>query len=241
MIHKKKNYRNASRENLSIIDEIIAYIISIAVRHSAYLRRRIKVAGSVADYFERLSFYSQVKVYRSREVLWKSILKDELSNNNKESLAIYEFGVAWGYLTEWWTSKLKNDNFLWHGFDRFTGLPRAWEDSPEGAFSANGFVPPIENSKIIWHVGNVEDRLVDLNLDEESNYSKRIIFFDLDIYEPTKAAYNYLKNILRSGDILYFDEARMDDEWKLLKEEILNDFEFIFLGATFNCLALKIK
>jgi len=241
MISKKQHLRNASRESLSFIDEIIAYIISIAVRHSYFLQQRIKVAGSVADYFERLSFYSAVKVYRTREALWQSILKVELSGNNKESLVIYEFGVAWGYLTEWWTSKLKNKNFLWHGFDRFTGLPRAWEDSPEGAFSANGFVPLLENSKIIWHVGNVEDRLVDLNLDEESNYSKRIIFFDLDIYEPTKAAYNYLKKILRPGDILYFDEARMDDEWKLLEEEIFKDFEFVFLGATFNCLAIKIK
>ena len=241
MIIMKKNLRNASREGLNIIDELAAYMVATLVNYSPAARRRIKVAGSVADYFQKLSPYSPITIYGSREQLWKYILRTEFSSEDVDNFGIYEFGVAWGYLTEWWTMRLKNKKYTWHGFDRFTGLPRAWEDSPEGAFSANGSIPPLNNPQIVWHVGNVEDKLPDLKLEVESSHSKRIIFFDLDIYEPTKAAYNYLKSTLKPGDILYFDEARMDDEWKLLEEEILQDFDFFFLGATFNCLAIKIK
>ena len=65
-------------------------------------------------------------------------------------------------------------------------------------------------------------------------------FFDLDIYEPTKVAYDHLKPFICKGDIIYFDEARMADEWKLLMEEVFLDFKFKLIGATFNCLALEV-
>ena len=128
----------------------------------------------------------------------------------------------------------------WHGFDRFTGLPRKWEALPEGAFSANGATPQISDERITWHVGDVEATIHKVPEMLPSGFHRRVIFFDLDIYEPTKIAYEQLKPFILKGDILYFDEARMADEWKLITEQVIEDFSFKVIGITFNCLALEI-
>jgi hypothetical protein len=41
-------------------------------------------------------------------------------------------------------------------FDRFTGLPRAWLGHNEGAFSANGNVPKIDDNRLNFEIGDVE-------------------------------------------------------------------------------------
>jgi hypothetical protein len=230
--------RNASREHLSFVDEKFAFITAKLLYSFRWLRTRITVAGSVAEYISQLSTFGKLRIFSKRENLWGYILKE--FKLEREHNIYYEFGVAWGYLTSWWTQKLKNEDLEWHGFDRFTGLPRKWEELPEGAFSADGATPELSDRRITWHVGDVENTIQKVAETSPSSFHRRIIFFDLDIYEPSKVAYEHLKLYIRKGDILYFDEARMADEWKLISEQVINDFSFKVIGITFNCLALEV-
>jgi hypothetical protein len=238
MKRNASSLRNASREHLSFIDEILAFFTAKTIYKFNWLRTRVIVAGSVSEYLVNLSNFGELRIFSKRENLWETILREY--KLEKEQNIYFEFGVAWGYLTSWWTQKLENDNVKWNGFDRFTGLPRKWEALPEGAFSANGATPQISDRRITWHIGDVESLIQVVPETFPADFQRRVIFFDLDIYEPTKIAYDKLKPYLQKGDILYFDEARMADEWKLISEQVIKDFTIKVIGITFNCLALEI-
>jgi hypothetical protein len=238
MKRSASSFRNASREHLSFLDETFAFFTAKTIQKFNWLSTRVIVAGSVATYIVNLSQFGKLRIFSTREKLWERVLEEyELG---EEPNIYFEFGVAWGYLTSWWTQKIQNDSSKWHGFDRFTGLPRKWEALPEGAFSANGDTPQIFDERIVWHIGDVESKIHEIAETSLAAFHRRIIFFDLDIYEPTKIAYESLKPYLRKGDILYFDEARMADEWKLISEQVIKDCTFKVIGITFNCLAIEI-
>ena len=101
----------------------------------------------------------------------------------------------------------------------------------QGAFDADGRTPDIDDSRATWHVGDVEDRLKDLTLDRDET-RQLVILFDLDIFEPSLAAWEYLRASLRQGDLLYFDEAFDADERRLLNEYILPAGKYECVGAT---------
>ncbi|MEI7715375.1 MAG: class I SAM-dependent methyltransferase [Mycobacterium sp.] len=151
-----------------------------------------------------------------------------------------EFGVAHGYATNWWLNRL-GQNVVWHGFDRFTGLPRAWKDFEKGAFSNDGEPPEITDPRVHWHPGDVEDTLntVDISLHREG--AQWMVLFDLDIYEPTAFAWGLIQEHIRPGDIIYFDEAGDDDERKVLDELVLPSIKCEPIAATPVGLGLVVR
>jgi hypothetical protein len=157
----------------------------------------------------------------------------------REPVRGIEFGVAWGYGTGWWLNRLSDPELRWDGFDRFTGLPRDWRDLDEGHFDAEGRPPAIDDARVTWHVGDVEDHVTSLALDRSTPF-QLVVLFDLDIYEPSKIAWEYLRPHLRPGDLLYFDEAFDSDERKLLDEDVLPSGDFTFVGATPMALAIQV-
>jgi hypothetical protein len=68
----------------------------------------------------------------------------------------------------------------------------------------------------------------------------KILFFDLDLYDPTLFVWNKFKDSLISQDIIYFDEAFDGDERKILIEEVLPKLKVKILGHTPYALALQI-
>jgi hypothetical protein len=198
--------------------------------------RKFRILGEIADY--RLWLFSEfgkVRISHRREGVWLKMNKALNSNN----FAGVELGVAWGYLTWWWVTNFSTGLISWAGFDRFTGLPRGWRNLPAGTFDANGTPPDIQDSRIKWFIGDVEKTIKQMKIDSGRSYPL-IVFFDLDIYEPSLVAWNYLKNQLRLGDLLYFDEAFDQDERKLLTEVILPSGKFQFIGASHLSLALRV-
>ena len=120
---------------------------------------------------------------------------------------------------------------IWHGFDRFTGLPHAWREHEQGAFDAGGKPPAIDDERVRWHVGDVEDTLgaVDLVAARDAQW---LVLFDLGIYEPTAFAWEVISAHLRPGDIIYLDEAGLADERRVLDEMILPSIGCEPVGAT---------
>jgi hypothetical protein len=152
-----------------------------------------------------------------------------------------EFGVAFGFATRWWLGHHGPELIVsWDGFDRFTGLPRSWHGLPAGAFDAGGKTPAISDERITWHVGEVE-RTISAVDPVKFAAGRRLAYFDFDLYEPTKVAWDWIKPHLRIGDILYFDEAFDADERRLLNEDVLPSGRYDAIGATALSLALVVR
>lgn len=204
---------------------------------SSTLRKKMKNAGDIADFVEwQLDRFGAVRITSRREDLWDSLVRRLPSG---EPVTVLEFGVAWGYTTTWWLDRVGNPSLIWHGFDRFTGLPRAWRGLPEGEFDAAGRPPQISDTRLRWHIGDVEQTLMELP-DADLAGPRRIVLFDLDIYEPTAAAWRHVAPWLRAGDLLYFDEAMDDDERRVLDELVLPTGAVEYLGATASALTLLV-
>ena len=186
------------------------------------------------------TFGPNTRFFATREQLWHRMLSSFAPNT---TLTVCEFGVAYGYITRWWID-LCPMVVKWYGFDTFTGLPIAWQHFPIGAFDAKGNPPGINDPRIEWVIGKVEDTFCvnrfGLNVSRSDDRAQRIFFFDLDLYEPTKHVVTQILPHLWEGDILYFDEAANMDERRVLIEEmdtIVHNTHLI--GSTPVALALR--
>jgi hypothetical protein len=185
-----------------------------------------------------------------REELWEKIVE----SCQDEEIQIIELGVAWGYATNWFLSKGfpitaptmsskselgKNQIIKMDSFDLFTGLPNPWRNHKKGFFSNGGVPPEINDFRVNFHVGYVEEKIQVLDLDKLRN-AKKIILFDLDLHNPTLYCYNYLKQSIITGDILYFDEAFDEAEFSILKEKVCLDFVVKSIGHTGLAIAIEV-
>lgn len=214
-----------------------------AVRHdltarvlmrSAPIRRKVANAGAVADYtYWCMSRYGTRTYVPRRENLWERVAA--LLPANVRGI---EFGVAHGYSTAWWLDRLPG-SATWEGFDRFTGLPRAWRDLDAGEFNNDGQPPPLHDPRVTWHVGDIADTINGLDVSRDER--PWLVLFDFDLYEPSKVAWDHIAGSLRPGDVLYFDEAFDRDERHLLDHSVLpSGLGFSPVGWTPLALALRI-
>lgn len=172
------------------------------------------IADSIRFVLDQSVTDPKIPFFHSREKLWAGVAKDHFT----EEWVGIEFGVASGDSTK---SIAKLPQFrlcsAWHGFDTFLGLPNAWGDLPEGAFSTGGVPPRIDDGRYSWHIGDIADTINDLD-DYDLERKKKFVLFDFDLYEPSRIAWEKLFDFLQSGDIVYFDEAYETDESRLIKE-----------------------
>jgi hypothetical protein len=163
--------------------------------------------------------FKQNKHVEKRENLWDIVIKEVNSGAQ-----ICEFGVAYGYTTNYFLQKIKHP-IDYFGFDTFTGLPQSWRNLAQGTFSSNGIPPKISDSRLQWIVGNVQRTFrTDFPM---RNTSQNILLFDFDLYEPTLHAYltSQKLNLLQVGSILYFDEAYDPAEMQIIQHQLLADYE----------------
>jgi len=222
-----------------LIERIVALLI-FQISIFEFISSRLKYAGEIADfsYFQKINF-GRIKFNIKREHIWRDI---ELKLGNE--VTFVELGVASGYLTGWWLSPLRKSltvrKFEYQGFDSFQGLPKKWRNFDKGAFNTNGVTPAINNSNLTFHVGLVENTLNE-NLGQKIfTRNQLVIFFDLDLFEPSLYAYSIIRPHLKKGDILYFDEARDADERKLLEMYVMKDFLLTPISTSYSNVAFSI-
>jgi hypothetical protein len=223
----------------SAVSGAVQALAARAFARSSALRRRARNAGEVADFIDWQTIqFGRTIVYSSRERLWSSLANRMEHGRSWHGI---EFGVAWGYATNWWLRKLPPfPRSTWDGFDRFTGLPQAWREYGAGAFDNRGIPPAINDERLTWHVGDVETTTGDLDTSKFSD-GGRLVLFDLDLYAPTATAWQFVQPLLQHGDLLYFDEAMDGDERRVLSELVLPSGDFEYLGCTSLGLALKVN
>ena len=219
---------------------MLSYVAATTFSLLPAIGRNAAKLGEVADYMGWLRRnFGRIRPMSSRERLWETIA----ARIDATTTQGVELGVAFGYSSDWWLRRISAPQLVWDGYDRFTGLPRAWRQfTHKGAFDAGGKPPRIDDSRVTWHVGDVEDQLPGLRLNRgDAGTGRVLVLFDLDIFEPSRVAWDLLKDQLRPGDVLYFDEAFDDDERRLLDEHILPWGSFTLIGASPLALALEVR
>jgi hypothetical protein len=200
-----------------------------------------RTLGDRADYVQWLidTFHTKPQLSLKRETVWSKMITQVARDR---PVVVWEFGVRGGDATNWWLKRLTQKDLKWHGFDRFTGLPRAWRDRKAGDMSVGGTPPVIDDARVCWFIGDVEDTLPQLDIRRDPTV-QWIILFDLDLYEPTSLAWNCLQPHMRAGDLLYFDEAFDDDERRVLNESVIGNSKMLFsvVGCTPLALALRVE
>lgn len=207
------------------------------IKRFPLLSKKIQNTAEVANYMDWLDRnFGSTRLFASREKLWK-VAKEVVSD---PKLLVLEFGVAWGYTTDWWLKRIVGEGISWIGFDLFSGLPRAWRDLSAGHFDAGGSPPPIVDPRVVWKVGDVSQTVKGLDLKDLAS-RRALVLFDLDLFEPTQSVWEHIRQSLKPGDVLYFDEAYDIDERRILDEHVLRDFEVQVIGCTSMALCLEIK
>ncbi len=217
------------------IKVFVAYKLS---RSNSQIAQSLANLGGIADYmlFIRRIFGAvtyKKKFTPNRESSWGEIVR---GINLTETVLFLEFGVAWGYATQEMFNKLESFGFknspsldqavpgTFHhlGFDLFSGLPENFRQYPEGFFATHDGNPPdVAGANYIQ--GFVQKTLMaELAKIDVNEFNRVIIFFDLDLYEPTKYAMDALQAFVKPGTFIYFDELFDFDERRVFVESFKN-------------------
>lgn len=206
------------------------YFFSLLIDVIFLRNKRARVTQLSAEFaFEMKNKYPEARFFYTREGLWKSFS----THLNEVGWIGFEFGVASGDSTK----KILRMPFSktcesWNGFDTFTGLPEAWGDLPIGAFSTGGITPSLKDSRVKWHKGLIEETYGKIS-EVVNPQARLLVIFDFDIYSATKVAWDEISKFLKSGDVIYFDEAYEFDESQIILEIFTSSkFEFSILGYT---------
>jgi hypothetical protein len=135
----------------------------------------------------------------------RSAVFDEILAAIADAKLIYlEFGVSTGDSMRYWVSHHANTASEFHGFDSFEGLPSDWVvGRPAGSFSTGGTPPEIDDPRVRFHVGWFEDTLATFAVPDGE---RLVVTLDADLYSSTVTALRHVRDTLRPGSMLYFDE-----------------------------------
>jgi hypothetical protein len=238
-----KKFKNAAPGRVSTV---LLGNLTKGISRSNWLSRKFIVLSQSLDFVKwvRISYESKKTMSVNREDIWQETIQELSSIRDSGNLLVLEFGVAWGYATNYYLSRFASDMKIdWFAFDRFTGLPRQWRDHEAGAFDAKGLAPDINDARVKFEVGNLEETF---NLEKHLlpfTNSRKLVLFDLDLFEPSLFAWNLIESHLRSGDILYFDEAFDQDERRLLDDYVnkSSKVKFDLIGYSHLALCLMVK
>jgi hypothetical protein len=160
-------------------------------------------------------------------------LFDEILVSVGDSKLIYlEFGVSSGDSLRYWVSRQSSPASEFHGFDSFEGLPADWVlGRPAGHFSTGGTPPEIDDPRVRFHVGWFEDTLATFVVPQGE---RLVVTLDADLYSSTVTALRHVRDSLRPGSILYFDEFNHRADELRAFDEFLTDsgLTFELFGAT---------
>lgn len=171
---------------------------------------------------------TKTHIFFRREKIWDCAI----NRLGKDNVTVLEFGVAWGYQTSYWLGRCKNIA-KWHGFDTFTGLPESWRHYPKGHFSNSGKPPILNDDRVLWHTGLVQNTFKPSEINYRQNESRLFVSLDLDLFEPTFFVLSKLSEHLRINDLLYFDQPHDLDEGSLLHIFMkLNDSKLNLISQT---------
>ena len=146
---------------------------------------------------------------------------------------ILEFGVYKGETINYIAAKTSATVV---GFDSFEGLPEFWRDGfSKGEFAINNLPPVKENVILIkgWF-----DETLPVFISEHKFDTVSYLHIDCDLYSSTKTILSALKDNIKSGTVIVFDEyfnypGWENHEYKAFKE-FINENNYKYDYITYN-------
>jgi O-methyltransferase len=184
-------------------------------------------------------FFTPKRLRHRRFELYQYIIATEKLESNFDYL---EFGVASGISFKWWINEIKVDTVKFYGFDTFSGLPEDWGPFKKGDMSSNNKIPVTNDSRCSFFEGVFQQTLPKFLKNYDSK-NRKVIHLDADLYSSTLFVLTSISSILKSGDLIFFDEFcvpmhefKAFDEWT--KSFYIN---YEVLGAVNNFFQICIK
>lgn len=186
-------------------------------------------------------FYTRKFNYQKRESLYEQVITEFNLNTNIDYL---EFGVSKGHSFKWWINRIEDINARFYGFDTFTGLPESWGPFKKGDMGNNNAPPVIDDSRHEFHQGLFQQTLLPF-LSSYDASKRKVIHMDADIYSATLYVLTLITPILKSEDIIFFDEFNVPlHEFKAFTEwtsSFYIDYEVLGGVNNFYQIAVMIK
>lgn len=136
-----------------------------------------------------------------------------------------EFGVWKGTSIRKISKIMKQNNITCpiYGFDSFQGLPEIWGKLPPESFKLNeDEIPVFNEDNIVINKGLFQDVLPDFILNNPGFAS--FIHIDCDLYSSTKFVLDTMKNNIKPGTIILFDEMINVDDWENQEFKAFNEY-----------------
>lgn len=218
-----------------------SHLIAAVLRHPRVAAAAFEI-GELARFgawCARESAKQSVKAegFVTREALWEALALPAL--RDRERVLLAEFGVASGIATRWWLERLVSPRVVYLGFDTFQGMPVDFKGVPKGGLSLGGVPPRLDDDRVSWRIGDVCATV--LGVDWKEPYERRLFLFDLDLYRPSLKAWEVVSPSFRDGDLIYFDEAYNEDEFRLIHDEVEGNSNFSILGWTAYSLLCRVN
>jgi hypothetical protein len=119
-----------------------------------------------------------------------------------------EFGVFEGETTRYWSERLRHPKSRLHGFDSFEGLPEDWGPHGKGHFDVKGALPKIDDPRVKFFKGWFNETLPTYTVPQ---HEVLVLILDADLYSSTKCVLTHLRDHIKPGDFVYFDELNEVD------------------------------
>ncbi len=169
---------------------------------------------------------------------------DAVAHQVRDKMVLYlEFGVYQGASMRYWSQALRHPEAKLHGFDSFEGLPESWGPYYEtGHFDVGGKTPEIADPRVRFFKGWFDQVLPTYTVPA---HEIMVINMDADLYTSTIYVLRQLREHIKPGTFIYFDEFNAAGLQELhafdefLKESRLR-FEAVchdeaLLAACFQC------
>jgi hypothetical protein len=178
----------------------------------------------------------------ARNVFYDYIINSE--NLKTTPITFIEFGVCEGHSFFYWMNNCKSINSEFVGFDTFEGIPEDWGSVKKGAFSINGKILEINDSRAKFVIGLFSDTLKNF-LDSTILSKRKVIHLDADLYSSTLYVLIHLHAFLKKDDIIIFDEffsvTKADYEFRAFVDYLaIYPLKYIPIAKSCNQLAIKV-
>lgn len=200
---------------------------------SAVSARTIHRLNAIVNYLEVGRWMGAHGFGRVPRLATRYALFDYVAGRLADHTVLYvEFGVYQGESIKYWSNLLKNRDARLIGFDSFEGLPENWcRDHGEGTFSTDGRPPAVPDQRVSFVKGWFDETLPGHRFPDADCL---VLHLDADLYSSTRTVLHHMKERIRPGAILIFDEFSNRDHELRAFDEYLRETGSLFraIGAT---------
>ncbi len=186
--------------------------------------------------------------FEQREQLYEFLYQSKI---NGQALNYFEMGVWFGAAIKSWNQLDTNQNSNYFGFDTFSGLPETWEgltaNAEPGTFNVGGSIENVKiyDPRVKLIEGLFQDTVPDFLANTELDTSRiNIIHIDSDLYSSALYCLTKFDQMMKSGDIVIFDEfSSMDEFWALSDycKSYRRSYQVLaHAGSYYQCLAIEL-